>query len=107
MTVKLSIDPALPWVEQIDRAEPGLLRALLKTFVEALMGAEADAVCGASYGVRSEERVNSHNGYRLREWDTRAGTVELVVVKWMVAGPDGQQQAHGDLQAWGKNALPT
>jgi Transposase, Mutator family len=69
------------------------LRALLKTFVEALMGAEADAVCGASYGVRSEERVNFRNGYRRREWDTRAGTVELVVVEWMVAGTDGKQQA--------------
>src|SRR5664280_949830 len=30
------IDPALPWVKQIDRAESDLLRALLKTFVEAL-----------------------------------------------------------------------
>ena len=61
-------------MEQIDRAESDLLRALLETFVEALMGAEADAVCGASYGVRSEERVYFRNGYRLREWDTRAGT---------------------------------
>jgi hypothetical protein len=63
MTAKPSIDPALPWAEQIERAEPDLLRALLKTFVEALMGAEADAVCGAPYGVRSRERVNSRNGY--------------------------------------------
>jgi putative transposase len=38
------------------------------------MSAEADAVCGASYGVRSDEWVNSRNGYRTREWDTRAGT---------------------------------
>jgi len=46
--------------------------------VEALMGAEADAICGAPYGARSAERVNSRNGYRPREWDTRAGTLELV-----------------------------
>ena len=45
-------------------AEPDLLRALLKTFVEALMGAEADAICGAPYGSRSEDRTNSRNGYR-------------------------------------------
>jgi hypothetical protein len=64
MTVTTSIDPALPWAEQIDRAEPDLLRALLKTFVEALMGAEADAICGAPYGSRSQQRVNSRNGYR-------------------------------------------
>ena len=52
MTAMPIIDPGLPWAEQIDRAEPDLLRALLKTFVEALMGAEVDAVCGAPYGVR-------------------------------------------------------
>jgi putative transposase len=81
MTAKPSIDPALPWAEQIERAEPDLLRALLKTFVEALMGAEADAICGAPYGVRSSERVNARNGYRGREWDTRAGTMELAIPK--------------------------
>jgi transposase-like protein len=81
MTARSIIDPALPWAEQIDSAEPDLLRALLKTFVEALMGAEADAICGAPYGCRREERVNSRNGYRAREWDTRAGTVDLAIPK--------------------------
>src|SRR5664280_1839008 len=81
MTARSSIDPALPWAEQIERAEPDLLRALLKTFVEALMSAESDAVCGTPYGVRSRERVNSRNGYRPREWDTRAGTLELAIPK--------------------------
>jgi putative transposase len=45
------------------------------------MGAEADAVCGASYGERSPERVNRRNGYRERDWDTRVGTIELAVPK--------------------------
>jgi transposase-like protein len=54
---------------------------MVKTFAEALMSAEADAVCGAGYGERSEARVNSRNGYRQREWDTRAGTVELAIPK--------------------------
>ncbi len=81
MTAMPSIDPALLWDEQIDRAEPDLVRHLLKTFVQALMGAEADAVCGAGYGLRSDERVNSRNGYRSREWDTRAGTMELAIPK--------------------------
>jgi putative transposase len=81
MTAMPSIDPALPWAEQIDRAEPDLIRTLLKTFVQALMGAEADTICGAPYGVRSDERVNSRNGYRPREWDTRAGTIELAIPK--------------------------
>src|SRR3954465_7157490 len=54
---------------------------MVKTFADALMSAEADAVCGAEYGERSPERINSRNGYRAREWDTRAGTVELAVPK--------------------------
>jgi putative transposase len=53
----------------------------VKTFAEALMSAEADAICGAPYGERSEERTNQRNGYRPREWDTRAGTIELAIPK--------------------------
>lgn len=47
----------------------------------ALMSAEADALCGASYGERSSERVNRRNGYRERDWGTRAGSIELAVPK--------------------------
>ncbi len=66
-----SIDLSTFICEHLERAEPDLLRSMLKTFAEALMGAEADAICGAPYGLRSQERVNSRNGYRGREWDTR------------------------------------
>lgn len=58
---------------------PDLLRAMVKTFADALMSAEADALCNAEYGQVSEERAHHRNGYRLREWDTRAGTVELAL----------------------------
>jgi transposase-like protein len=54
---------------------------MVATFAEALMGADADAVCGAPFGVRSEDRVNTRNGYRRRDWDTRAGSVELAIPK--------------------------
>ncbi len=67
--------------EQLAQASPDLLRAMVTTFAEALMGAEADAVCGAPFGVRSEERTNTRNGYRAREWDTRTGTVNLAIPK--------------------------
>ena len=67
--------------ERLESARPDLLRALIKSFADALMSAEADAVCGAPYGLRSDERVNSRNGYRQREWDARAGTVELAIPK--------------------------
>lgn len=61
--------------------EPDVLRELLKVFLEALMGAEADSVCGASYGERTDERVNSRNGYRPRDLDSRVGTIDLAVPK--------------------------
>ncbi len=81
MTAPKSVDPAGFLREQAETASPDLLRAMVKTFADALMSAEADAVCGAPYGQRSEERINSRNGYRMREWDTRAGTVEVAIPK--------------------------
>ncbi|MEV5830470.1 transposase [Spirillospora sp. NPDC052242] len=39
---------------------------MVKTMAEALMGAEADAVCEAGYGQHTDERVNRRNGYRFR-----------------------------------------
>lgn len=54
--------------EHLESASPDVLRAMVKTFADALMFAEADAVCGAGYGERSRERSNSRNGYRHREW---------------------------------------
>src|SRR3954452_4760195 len=76
-----SIDLPAFMADHLQRAEPDLLRSMLSTFVQALMSAEADSVCGAGYGERSDERTNSRNGYRAREWDTRAGTVELAIPK--------------------------
>jgi transposase-like protein len=54
---------------------------MLKAFAEQLMSAEADALCGAAYGERSDERTNRRNGYRPRTFDTRAGTIELAIPK--------------------------
>ena len=59
--------------KQLEEASPDLLRAMVQEMAEALMGAEADALCGAGYGERSPERVNRRNGYRERDWDTRVG----------------------------------
>ena len=81
MAVDNSVDPAGWLAEQIGACEPDVLRSMVKTMAEALMSAEADAVCGAGYGTRSDERVNRRNGYRVRDWDTRAGTVELAIPK--------------------------
>jgi transposase-like protein len=74
-----SVDLARLAGDNLEQASPDLLRAMVKAFAEALMGAEADAACGAPYGQVSEERVNYRNGYRDRRWDTRAGTIELAI----------------------------
>ena len=70
MTAPSSIDPAHFLHEQLAQASPDLLRQMLTTFVNALMSAEADAVCGAGWGERSDERTNTRNGYRHRDFDT-------------------------------------
>ena len=67
--------------KHLDSASPDLLREMVRTFAQAVMGADADAVCGAGYGERTEDRVNSRNGYRDRPWDTRVGSIELRVPK--------------------------
>jgi putative transposase len=81
MAARPSIDMSGWLHEQLAQASPDLLRAMVSTFAEALMGAEADAVCGAAFGERSSERTNTRNGYRAREWDTRAGSIELAIPK--------------------------
>ena len=81
MTAPSSIDPTRFLHEQLGSASPDLLRQMLTTFMNTLMSAEADAVCGAAYGESSPERTNVRNGYRHREFDTRAGTVDLAIPK--------------------------
>src|SRR4051812_45753193 len=53
MTAPSSIDPAHFLSEQLAQTSPDLLRQMLTTFINTLMSAEADAVCGAEYGARS------------------------------------------------------
>jgi putative transposase len=81
MTAPSSIDPARFLSEHLEQASPDLLRQMLTTFINTLMSAEADAVCGAEYGARSAERTNVRNGYRSRDFDTRAGTLDVAIPK--------------------------
>ncbi len=81
MTAPSSIDPAQFLHEHLAQASPDLLRQMLTTFVNTLLSAEADTVCGAAYGASSPERVNQRNGYRHRDFDTRAGTLDVAIPK--------------------------
>ena len=67
--------------DRLTGASPDLLRELLSMFIDALMSAEADVLCGADYGQRSGERVNVRNGYRHRDFDTRVGTLDVAIPK--------------------------
>jgi transposase-like protein len=57
------------------------LREMIGFATQRLMELETDGLCGANHGERSAERVNQRNGYRERDWQTRAGTVELRIPK--------------------------
>ena len=77
MTAAHMIDPARMLGQALSDASPDLMRSLLSTVINSLLSADADAVCGAEYGQVSPERVNSRNGYRHRELDTRVGTIDV------------------------------
>ncbi len=83
MTVPSMID-AGGWLGKFltgPEADGDVPRQMLQAFAEVLMSAQASMQCQAAYGERSEERVNSRNGYRTRDWDTRVGTIELGIPK--------------------------
>jgi putative transposase len=81
MTAGSSIDPAEFLHEHLEQASPDLLRELMERFINKLLSADADSVCGAAFGTRDRDRVNSRNGYRHRELDTRIGTLDVAVPK--------------------------
>jgi putative transposase len=81
MTTVHDIDLQQVLTERLTAAHPDVLRDLLSMFIQTLMGAEADGLCGAGYGERSGERTNHRNGYRHREFDTRAGTLDVAIPK--------------------------
>ena len=79
MTIAHDIDWPAVLADRLTTTHPDVLRELLATFIHTLLGAEADALCGAGYGQRSTERTNQRNGYRHRQFDTRTGSLDLAI----------------------------
>jgi hypothetical protein len=62
---------------KLEEAPPDARREIVSSTIQLLMSAEADALCGADYG----ERVNSRNGYRPRQFDSRVGSLNSAIPK--------------------------
>ncbi len=62
-------------------SDAGFLCEMIGFAAERLMALETESLCAAAPGERTGERQNQRNGYRDRDWHTRAGTVELRIPK--------------------------
>jgi len=69
----------LELVEQ--QADGDLVREMLAFAADRIMEAEVETRTGVAKGTRSPLREVQRNGYRMRDWDTRAGRIALEIPK--------------------------
>jgi putative transposase len=83
-----------------------LLREMIGFAAQRLMELETEALCGAGHGERIESRTNLRNGYRDRDWHTRAGTVELRIPKLRKSLPLRRRGAATFPASWNRAGWP-
>ncbi len=82
MAVENNIMDFSNWMRnELENKDPDMLRSMLQGVIELLMSTEASQLCNASYGEINPFRQNFRNGYRSRRFDTRLGTMNLLIPK--------------------------
>jgi len=79
-------------------ADADFLREMIGFAAQRLMDLEVGGLTGAGYGEKNPERLAQRNGYRERDWETRAGTVELRIPSYAKAATSRA--------SWNRAALP-
>jgi putative transposase len=75
-------DERMTLIELIEKqADTDLVREMLAFAVDRIMELEVELRTGATKGARSPMREVQRNGYRERDWDTRAGRIALEIPK--------------------------
>lgn len=62
-------------------SDTDFLREMIAFAAQRLMDLDVEGLTGAGHGERRGDRLTHRNGYRDRDWETRAGTVELRIPK--------------------------
>ena len=71
-------------VQFLEEKDP--IQSMMEYMANTLMELEVTTMVNAKKGVHSFERKTHRNGYRVRRWDTRVGTIRLLVPKVRIGG---------------------
>ena len=80
-TTTMTDDKIAPRALLEEGSDATFLREMISLAVEELTQLATETLCSAASGERSTDRINQRNGYRDRDWETRAGTVEFRIPK--------------------------